>query len=1193
MQKSELSNHRSRILAYIFIYIFIQSISAQTTGKIVLENTTPATSVIATATQQIVLKSGFHATADATSSFNAKIGTSNNLSPVIQIASGSTITIPTTPTSTQNYVWTKTYLTATTDESSTTVLNSIQYLDGLGRPIQTIAAGITPNGADLVTNVGFDGGGRQNISYLPVAVGGNFGLFTDNSSISNATGTLYGSSNRPYTETLLEASPLDRVLGQKKPGADWDTHPSNVSYNANRSDILYFTVSGKNLKRESANYSANTLYKTVTTDEDGKQSVEYKDKLGHVVVKQSSTDVYTYYVYNDLKQLTYVLPPAFIDGVGSTSSFDDTNALLKQFAYVYRYDERGNCIYKKLPGCTPIYMVYDQADRMVLSQDGNQRKKLSNGSAQWTATKYDALGRVTATGLLYRSEKDSTANYKSIRDVYANLIVNDTYTGFNTATALTANYYDNYNFISSTGYYGLQYVRSTEGFDKAYPETETATSKLNATGLLTGTRVYYLDGSGNSNMTAMYYDDKGRVVETLATNHLGGYEQVNYQYNFIGKVIRSKKLLAISGFSGITEQYAYTYDNGQRLKTIIYSLNGGTAVTLASNEYDELGRLKTKTRHNGKEVGAYEYNIQNSPTKIKQGSYEENLYYNSSLPQGATANYNGNITASTWTYNSKQGIYSYQYDALNRLTATDSHYDINRVIEGWGGCNELYTYDKMGNITNLVREGLNGDDIDNLNYTYTGNQITSISDDAGSQSQYNIKEYQDKAHTPNEMTYDVNGNMVKDLDRDIVTIQYNVLNLPSIIQFKNGNQIKNLYDASGHKLGTEYYTQLTNITPLTDGQIVNQSYIAGAVDQNGTAYIGNFEYNTLKGNSTLTALSRIYNDEGYVENLTNPQYYYFRHDHLGDNREVWLANTNTTVQRTQYYPSGLPWAYQTGDNPDLQHRKYNGKEFVEMHGWDTYDYGARGNYAAIGKWTSVDPFSETTPWQSPFMFCSGNSVNRIDPTGLKDVELPEGAVVITAKAPDNNSNYSSRFLQLLNHANINTQKIPNITPPAPSISITTNINNAGTNNKDHKKQINIIQNISDALTGAGIANDGFSIAVEQEAGNEIVYVTIKGSQAAVQSAKVLRVLKGISGATIVVGIALDIVHAIYDPKYTGKAFVNTGVAIVAGVIGGFPGLVIGTTYYIVDNTIGWDRVLKAGGTEEFRLWHQGHGSGTY
>jgi len=123
-----------------------------------------------------------------------------------------------------------------------------------------------------------------------------------------------------------------------------------------------------------------------------------------------------------------------------------------------------------------------------------------------------------------------------------------------------------------------------------------------------------------------------------------------------------------------------------------------------------------------------------------------------------------------------------------------------------------------------------------------------------------------------------------------------------------------------------------------------------------------------------------------VENPANPQYYYYRHDHLGDNREVWCANTNTVVQRTQYYPSGLPWAYdRTVDHPDLQHRKYNGKEFVEMHGYDTYDYGARGYYPAMGRFTSVDPLAENHYDVSPYAYCLNNPINYIDPLGLDTV----------------------------------------------------------------------------------------------------------------------------------------------------------------------------------------------------------------
>ena len=195
---------------------------------------------------------------------------------------------------------------------------------------------------------------------------------------------------------------------------------------------------------------------------------------------------------------------------------------------------------------------------------------------------------------------------------------------------------------------------------------------------------------------------------------------------------------------------------------------------------------------------------------------------------------------------------------------------------------------------------------------------------------------------------------------------------------------KHRYAADGRKLGTEYFTRVTNLAvPLITGQVINQTYTINTINQNGTAYIDNKEYNTLKGNPALTTLQRVYNAEGYAQNITatTPNYYYYRQDHLGNNREVWLANTKKTVQYTQYYPSGLPWASIASDSTGLQERKYNGKEFVEMHGYDTYDYGARGYYAAMGRFQSVDPLCEKYYSISPYVYCANNPVNRIDPDG--------------------------------------------------------------------------------------------------------------------------------------------------------------------------------------------------------------------
>ena len=130
-------------------------------------------------------------------------------------------------------------------------------------------------------------------------------------------------------------------------------------------------------------------------------------------------------------------------------------------------------------------------------------------------------------------------------------------------------------------------------------------------------------------------------------------------------------------------------------------------------------------------------------------------------------------------------------------------------------------------------------------------------------------------------------------------------------------------------------------------------------------------------------LKRIYTPEGYVDKQDN--YHYFRRDHLGSVREVWKATDSIalTVQRTCYYPSGLPWEYQAGDSASLQPYKYGGKEFVETHGLDMYDSHARWYYATIMRPTTMDPLAEKYYSISPYVWCGNNPVRNVDQNGME------------------------------------------------------------------------------------------------------------------------------------------------------------------------------------------------------------------
>jgi len=86
------------------------------------------------------------------------------------------------------------------------------------------------------------------------------------------------------------------------------------------------------------------------------------------------------------------------------------------------------------------------------------------------------------------------------------------------------------------------------------------------------------------------------------------------------------------------------------------------------------------------------------------------------------------------------------------------------------------------------------------------------------------------------------------------------------------------------------------------------------------------------------------------------------------------------VQKTQYYPSGTPFAESFGAGE--QAYKFTGKEMITMHGLNWQDFGARWLDNARLQFTSVDPLAEKYYSISPYAYCGGNPVNMIDPTGM-------------------------------------------------------------------------------------------------------------------------------------------------------------------------------------------------------------------
>ena len=219
--------------------------------------------------------------------------------------------------------------------------------------------------------------------------------------------------------------------------------------------------------------------------------------------------------------------------------------------------------------------------------------------------------------------------------------------------------------------------------------------------------------------------------------------------------------------------------------------------------------------------------------------------------------------------------------------------------------------------------------------------------------------------------------MEQDYNKKIAKIQYNSLNLPSALQFTNGNHTDYLYSSDAMKRRLTHKTAIANIS-VPMGQI--KDLTSSQVSQNHTTdYCGNVIYEN-------GSLSKILTEEGYVTlSGSTPVYHYYLKDHQGNNRVV-INQASTVEQVNHYYPFGGLFEVNTATS-GIQSYKYNGKELDRIHGVDWYDYGARMYDGVLGRWHVRDPMAEKFYAVSLYIYCNNNPVNRIDPTGKTDYHI--------------------------------------------------------------------------------------------------------------------------------------------------------------------------------------------------------------
>ncbi|MEX0274535.1 MAG: DUF6443 domain-containing protein, partial [Flavobacteriaceae bacterium] len=871
--------------------------------------------------------------------------------------------------------------------------------------------------------------------------------------------TMTVSTANAYSEKEFEASPLNRVLKQAAPGEAWKMgggHEIGFAHGANTHDtgnvakpendnVRLFEVTTSftdntyvpTLQNATSTtlqyYGPGELYKTVTRDENhastGKlhTTEEFVDKQGRTVLKRTYADVTngdgsvseaephdTYYVHDSYGKLTYVIPPKVdtSDGVSASE--------LANLCYQYTYDHRNRLVIKKQPGKGEQHIVYDKLDRPIMAQDANLRT-----DGMWLFTRYDAHGRVAYTGKI--ASTDDRAHHQegtdgTTGDLWASPsatvnTVGDTqvyYTdsGYpqpaNTDVLYTVNYYDRY--VDMDGI--------------ALPTGKVLDQDLitNVAGLPTVAKTKVLGTSGWTTVVKGY-DKKGRAIWNASKNtYLATMDVVSTQLDFGGKALKMVSSHTKGTNTPIVVTDVFDHDHAGRLLKHRQRIGDGPMEMLARNTYDGLGKLVEKkvgnSAQNPLQVLNFGYNTRgwlkaiNDPAQLQKPNEPKDLFafginYNTVTENAsrASALYNGNISETFWktANDDTKRSYSYQYDALNRLTAgyaSSGNYNLLDV-----------SYDKMGNIMSLNRKGHIVDmpdidvatdfgDIDKLVYHYdNGNKLLKVVDNGN-----DVYGFRDGTNTNDDFEYDINGNLIIDRNKGITGVSYNHLNLPVQVDFGDDN-IKYVYDAKGVKLKRTASTGTETI------------------------YAEGFVYEGSLGNAQLQFFGQ---PEGYIAPEGDGWRYVYQHkDHLGNIRLSYTEDPNgglEIVEESNYYPFGAKMRGFNGGTSALgndvaQRWKFGGKEYDQTFDINTYDFGARNYDPYLGRWMNIDPLAEQMRRHSPYNYAFDNPIYFIDPDGMMafgSIDPPEWLKRAARKTSSLIKNTSAKLVKYLDDKRFET-----------------------------------------------------------------------------------------------------------------------------------------------------------------------------
>ncbi len=871
----------------------------------------------------------------------------------------------------RNYVNTKVYQVPLTEIQATTSgdddkIQTISYFDGLGRVLQENAVRAGGSKEDIITYHQYDGYGRESIMYLPFGDPNNNGAYEinadsyaqeyhfDTHTDVGSRGRFITFQNSPLNEVKKERLPMDRSQrtsfsqGEIEYENGFNTVEDNIrSYSVDYHDESDIVTYGSYLRKHpSFIIPDNRLYKKTTKDENWEPSLdknhtteEYTNPKGQVVLKRTynngeSHD--TYYVYDVHDNLSYVVPP--LASEKETLSQTDIDDL----CYQYLYDHKQRLRMKKIPGKDWEYIVYDNLDRPILTQDANLRT-----NKKWLFTKYDVFDRVVYTGIYTHGSvldqlamQEEVNNYIELNEVFD---VSSTWTVVGTKIqysntvfpttnleVLTVNYFDHYDMDIVSEITTVEYPLITEAITSSSVRSLATYSKI---------RVLNTNDWIETKTT---YDDKGRPIAVATYNqYLNTLDVIENQLDFTGKPIKTRNYHQKDDQTPIVTIDEFTYDHVARL-VAHHQRIGDHTLPLSTAEDDEIIIAEIPEDNSAL--------LANNTIILKPGVHiiaSSTNTFSASIADGAS---NSELIASN-QYNGigqleqkKVGnaesqplqTVDYRYNIQGWLSGINNHSireednfrDISTVTLGTGdlfGMQINYSRSTTdatplynGNISQIHWKTASEDNSQKT-YKYQYDALNRITKATDNTDKYNLE----------AVSYDQNGNILA-LERkgpiNTSTGSFGVMDNLSY-DYQKGNQLADVSDTSGVTEG------------FNDGNTSGNDYL---YDENGNMIadknkdISLITYNHLNLPERIEFVSRIPTQQKRID---------YTYDATGVKLRKIVTNypaSNTTEYAGNYiyesnYSIGLPPGPNNSDEKVLKF--FNHPEgYIEPNGSGEYDY---------------------------------------------------------------------------------------------------------------------------------------------------------------------------------------------------------------------------------------------------------------